>query len=88
MKKYIELSIIGTDDEMVAYGVQICLFFHWRVQYIGQLLMDFGNGVTFKRQFQEIGYESYQFMEEKEFPTICILKADKLSVPVHQIVYN
>ena len=81
----------GTNDRIVRsdmneYGVQIDQFFHWRVQYTGQLLTDFGNGVTFKRQLQEKGYEGYQFTEEKDTPTICIFEADKLSVPVHQIV--
>ena len=81
----------GTNDWIVKsdikeYGVQIDQFFHWRVQYIGQLLTDFGNGVTFKRLLQERGYEGYQFMEEKFTPTICIFEADKLTVPVHQIV--
>ena len=81
----------GTNDRIVQsdmkeYGVKIDQFFQWRVQYTGQLLTDFGNGVTFKRQLQERGYEGYQFMEEKNCPTICIFESEKLSVPVHQIV--
>jgi hypothetical protein len=80
----------GSNDRMVKsdmkeYGVQIDQFFHYRVQYIGQLLTDFGNGITFKRQLQENGFEGYQFMEEKDCPTICIFEADKLSVPFQQI---
>lgn len=80
-----------TNDRMVKsdmkeYEVEIDQFFHYRVHYIGQLLTDFGNGVTFKRQLLEKGFEGYQFMEEKDSPTICILVADKLSEPVHQIV--
>ena len=73
-------------SDMKEYGVLIDQFFHYRVHYIGQLLTDFGNGVTFKRQLQEKGYEGYQFMEEKDCPTICIFEADKLSAPVHHIV--
>ena len=81
----------GTNDRMVRsdmneYGEQIDKFFHMRVQYTGQLLTDFGNGAIFKRQLQERGYEGYQFMEEKDCPTICIFEAVKLSAPVHQIV--
>lgn len=81
----------GTNDmvvksDMKEYGVKIDQFFHWRVQYTGQLMTDFGNGVAFKGLLQERGFEGYQFMEEKDYPTICIFESDKLSAPVHQIV--
>lgn len=72
--------------DKVNYAAKIDDFFLWRVGYTGQLLTDFGNGVPFKRGLQSKGYEGYQFMEEKFTPTICILEADKLSVPIHTII--
>lgn len=61
-------------------------FFKEHVGYTGQLLTDFGNGIPFKRQLEEKGYEGYQFMEEKSSPTICLFNSSKLTLPVHRIV--
>lgn len=88
--KYI-LDNGGSNDWIVKsdvneYGAKIDQFFEWRVGYIGQLLTDFSNGVAFKQQLQEKGYEGYLFMEEKDNPTICIFESGKLSAPTHMIV--
>lgn len=66
------------------YGTMIDKFFQWHVEYTGQLLTDFGNGIPFKRQLEENGYEGYQFKEEMSCPTICLFNSSKLTPPIHK----
>lgn len=72
--------------EMNDYAAKIDNFFQWLVGYTGQVLTDFENGIPFKRQLEEKGYEGYQFMEEKSCPTICLFNSSKLTSPIHQMV--
>ena len=54
--------------------------------YLGQLLSDYKNGVSFKQQLQNKGYEGYTFMEIFSSNTYCIFSQDKLSHPSHTTV--
>lgn len=55
---------------------------------LGQLLTDYSNGFCFKEELMGKGYEGYIFEEEQSSPTICLLCADKLSQPSHQVIYK
>jgi len=80
------LSFIGIVVSSAGLGFTLYQFFEWRVGYTGQLLTDFSNGVAFKQQLQAKEYEGYLFMEEKDYPTICIFESGKLNAPTHLIV--
>lgn len=61
-------------------------FFQSHIGYTGQLMTDFGNGLLFKSQLQNRGFEGYLFTEELSSPTICLFDATKLSQPIHTVV--
>ncbi len=72
-------EIINTTNE-------IGQFFHGnhRIDYFGQLLTDFTNGIVFKDMLLSKGYDGYIFRESHDSPTYCILDSDALSKPIHQ----
>lgn len=84
----IQKTLRTTNDNnvMARCGTEIDQFFHYRQNYLGQLLTDFDNGFEFKRQLTAMGYEGYVFTEEPTSPTICLFESTKLSQPIHQ--YN
>ncbi len=55
-----------------------------RIDYFGQLLSDFTNGIEFKEMLLSKGYDGYIFRESHDSPTYCILNSDALSKPIHQ----
>ena len=65
-------------------------FFHQKdvdSRYIGQLLTDFQNGISFKAQLTDKGYDGYCFTEELS-PTVCIFDSAKLTAPLHKTIVS
>lgn len=72
--------------EITKTANEIGQFFHenQRIDYFGQLLTDFTNGIVFKDMLLSKGYNGYIFRESHDSPTYCILDSDALSKPIHQ----
>lgn len=73
-------------SEILNKAKKINKFFKGHIGYTGQLLTDFENGISFKRQLEEKGYEGYIFDEEPSGSTICLFNSSKLTPPKHIIV--
>ena len=61
-------------------------FFFNHTPLLGQLLTDFQNGIEFRHQLCEKGFEGYIFMELFSSNTYCIFSPDKLSLPSHSTI--
>lgn len=72
--------------EIINIANEIGHFFsgNHRIDYLGQLLSDFTNGIEFKEMLLSKGYDGYIFRESHDSPTYCILNSDALSKPIHQ----
>lgn len=73
-------------SEILNIANEIGQFFYGnhRIDYLGQLLSDFTNGIVFKEMLLSKGYNGYIFRESHDSPTYCILNSDALSKPIHQ----
>lgn len=70
----------------LAYDIGVFFRDNERIDYLGQLLTDFGNGYTFKNILTEKGCDGYIFRESYDSPTYCLFEPSALSIPQHEKV--
>lgn len=70
----------------LAYDIGVFFRDNESIDYLGQLLTDFGNGNTFKNILTEKGCDGYIFRESYDSPTYCLFEPSALSIPQHEKV--